>query len=257
MGLTVEKQSWWVYLRLAQAAIRFLLPALCDRLLLMQGDTVEFCLFKCQGLARSSQYQWQLVDQQEHSTQQLCVLYGGEGNIVQLQDGNNVEMIAVDLCRGAYFTVIKFAWANTSYRCAHLSVFCFSLQQCMSIYVYMYICTQQCEPSEAMFKPVSGAHQLCFVAQCPEHNTARHDCMICSRKLPMLACRWAMTRRDSSSSPTQLRIELLQEGCKECLACITGPGCRNSFGCNSPSQMPCQSNIQMIACGCKLLSQLA
>ena len=33
-----------------------------------------------------------------------------------------------------------------------------------------------------------------------------------------------MTRSDASKSPTQLRVELCEEGLKECLACISGPG---------------------------------
>lgn len=36
--------------------------------------------------------------------------------------------------------------------------------------------------------------------------------------------RWAMTGTDASKSPTQLRIELLEEDSKHCLACISGPG---------------------------------
>lgn len=36
--------------------------------------------------------------------------------------------------------------------------------------------------------------------------------------------RWAMTGADASKTPTQLRIELLEEGSKYCLACISGPG---------------------------------
>lgn len=82
----------------------------------MQGDIVEFYLFKRQDLEGHEQYQWQLTDQKACSSAPLYVSYQGEGDSVQLNDQATTLLASVDLCRGAYYTVIKFSWNSKTYR---------------------------------------------------------------------------------------------------------------------------------------------
>lgn len=57
-------------------------------------------------------------------------------------------------------------------------------------------------------------------------SIAMHQSVPDHTRLMSMCClfRWAMTGTDASKSPTQLRIELLEEESKHCLACISGPG---------------------------------
>lgn len=82
----------------------------------VQEDDIEFHLFKCKNLQKPDQYQWQLTDRHALSNTQLCVFYQGEGNNVQLHDQGGNLLGSVDLCRSAYYTVIKFSWNNKTYR---------------------------------------------------------------------------------------------------------------------------------------------
>ena len=82
----------------------------------MQEQHVEFYLFKCQGLARRGEYQWQLTDEQAQPAKQLIIAYDGEDDVVQVQDDRGAVLSYIDLCRGAYFTVVRFAWENKTYR---------------------------------------------------------------------------------------------------------------------------------------------
>jgi len=82
----------------------------------LQGDTVEFHMHKAHTPCRSSQYLWELSDQQAECTQRLTVTYEGSGDTVDLQGEKANSLATVDLCRGAYYTVIKFKWGNKAYR---------------------------------------------------------------------------------------------------------------------------------------------
>lgn len=82
----------------------------------MQEDIVEFELFKCKDLEKPDQYQWQLTDRNVLPSAQLYVSYQGEGDSVQLHDQGGNLLGSVDLCRSAYYIVIKFSWSNKTYR---------------------------------------------------------------------------------------------------------------------------------------------
>lgn len=82
----------------------------------LQGDNVEFCLYKRQGPEGHNQYEWQLTDQHTVLALPLCVSYNGRGDSVQLHDQAGALMSAVDLCRNKYYTVIKFSWNKKTYR---------------------------------------------------------------------------------------------------------------------------------------------
>lgn len=82
----------------------------------LQRDHVEFHLVKSQGLQGHDQYQWQVVDENADGTGQLSVSYEGKGDGVQAYDQAGVLVSAIDLCRGAYCTVIKFSWSSKIYR---------------------------------------------------------------------------------------------------------------------------------------------
>lgn len=79
----------------------------------MQGDHVEFHLVKCQGLQGHHQYQWQLADE---NNGRLSVSYEGRGDGVQVCNQDGALVAAIDLCRGEYYTVIKFTWRSATYR---------------------------------------------------------------------------------------------------------------------------------------------
>lgn len=82
----------------------------------MQGDHVEFYLVKRQGLQGHDQYQWQLADANAGCNGHLSVSYEGKGDVVRVCDQAGTFVSAVDLCRGAYYTVIKFTWSRKTYR---------------------------------------------------------------------------------------------------------------------------------------------
>ena len=82
----------------------------------MQGDKIEFHLVKCQGLQQHDQYQWQFSDAHAGSNGQLRVSYKGKEDGLQVCDEAGALVSAIDLCRSAYYTVIKFSWSNRTYR---------------------------------------------------------------------------------------------------------------------------------------------
>lgn len=81
-------------------------------------DTVEFHLHKGQRSCRSSQYLWTLTDQQVQCTEDLTVSYEGIGDRVDLQGEKGNEIATVNLCRSAYYTVIRFVRGDKAYRWA-------------------------------------------------------------------------------------------------------------------------------------------
>lgn len=85
-------------------------------LAVMQEDKVEFYLVKSQDLHQRHQYQWQLVDEHADFNGQLSVSYEGQGDGVQMCDEAGAVVSEIDLCRGAYYTVIKFTWSSKTYR---------------------------------------------------------------------------------------------------------------------------------------------
>lgn len=67
--------------------------------------------------ARSSQYVWEMSDQQAAFTEAVRITYDGTGDTVVVQGEKGDTMTTVSLCRSAYYTVIRFTWGTKSYRC--------------------------------------------------------------------------------------------------------------------------------------------
>ena len=91
------------------------LPLLMD-LWTKQEDSVEFHLHKSLSASPGGQYLWEISDQQNLQQPMVTVIYDGSSNIVQLHDTGQDEVTVVDLCRGSYYTVIKFSYGGKQYR---------------------------------------------------------------------------------------------------------------------------------------------
>ncbi|KAL0040027.1 hypothetical protein WJX79_003233 [Trebouxia sp. C0005] len=79
------------------------------------GHVAHFHLHKFGVPATRNQYRWKLSDQQQACTEALNVSFEGTGDTVDLQGEQGEAVVAVDLCRSAYYTVIKFEWKVKSY----------------------------------------------------------------------------------------------------------------------------------------------
>jgi len=85
----------------------------------LQGQVAHFHLHKFAMPARGNQYRWKLSDQRQACTEALTVSFGGTGDTVDLQGEKGDTLVAVNLCRSSYYTVIKFEWKARSYRYLH------------------------------------------------------------------------------------------------------------------------------------------
>lgn len=103
---------------LPASASRLLFGLTCYQVLLsvLQGHVAHFHLHKFGVPATRNQYRWKLSDQQQACTEALNVSFEGTGDTVDLQGEQGEAVVAVDLCRSAYYTVIKFEWKVKSYR---------------------------------------------------------------------------------------------------------------------------------------------
>ena len=81
-----------------------------------QGANVEFHLHKSLSASPGGQYFWEISDQQSLQQPTVAVIYDGSSNIVELHDTGQDEVTVVDLCRGSYYTVIKFSYGGMQYR---------------------------------------------------------------------------------------------------------------------------------------------